>query len=130
MMNKGKAMGVVKDISSDRFTDEEKAEAIYLVMNMATHNFFTKADLLNVIKWFWHNFYEYAGGEKQTQFDRIKLMNIKEMAKFFAEKIMQQKKHKLFVEENSNITATQVSLLNKEVFMQCLRWLESEVEEE
>jgi hypothetical protein len=64
MMNKGTAMGVVKDITSDRFTDEEKAEAIYLVMNMATHNFVTKADFLNVIKWLWNRFYEYVEVEE------------------------------------------------------------------
>lgn len=69
MMNTGKAIGVVKDITSDRFTDEEKAEAIYLVMNMATHNFITKADFLNVIKWFWHKFYEYVEGEDNVQSD-------------------------------------------------------------
>lgn len=60
MMKTGKAMAVVKDISSDKFTDDEKAEAIYLVMNMATHNSITKTDFLNVIKWFWHKFYEYV----------------------------------------------------------------------
>ena len=46
------------------FTDEEKAEAIYLVMNMATHNFITKADFLNVIKWLWNRFYEYVEVEE------------------------------------------------------------------
>ena len=36
MKELAKAIAIVKDISSDRFTDDEKAEAIYLVMNMAT----------------------------------------------------------------------------------------------
>ncbi len=60
MRKKGKAMAIVKDITSDRFTDEEKAEAIYLVMNMATHMSITKDELINAIKWLWHIAYEYV----------------------------------------------------------------------
>lgn len=65
MKELARAIAVVKDISSDKFTDEEKAEAIYLVMNMATHNYLTKADLLNVIKWLWNRFYEYVEVEEE-----------------------------------------------------------------
>ena len=65
MKKLAKAIAIVKDISSDKFTDEEKAEAIYLVMNMATHNFVTKADFLNVIKWLWNRFYEYVEADSE-----------------------------------------------------------------
>lgn len=60
-----KAIAIVKDISSDKFTDEEKGVAIYLVMNMATHNFITKTDFLNVIKWLWNRLYEYVEVEEE-----------------------------------------------------------------
>ncbi len=36
-MNAGKAMAIFMQIDSDKFTDEEKAEAIYVVMKMPTH---------------------------------------------------------------------------------------------
>ena len=64
MKELAKAIVVVKIISSDKFTDEEKAEAIYLVMNMATYNLVTKADFLYVIKWLWNRFYEYVEVEE------------------------------------------------------------------
>lgn len=64
MKELAKAIAIVKDISSDKFTDEEKAEAIYLVMNMATHNFVTKTDFINVVKWLWNRFYEYVEVEE------------------------------------------------------------------
>lgn len=65
MKELAKAIAIVKDISSDKFTDEEKAEAIYLVMNMATHNCVTKTDFLNVIKWLWDRSYEYVEVEEE-----------------------------------------------------------------
>ena len=54
-----KAMAIVVQIDNDKFTDEEKATAIYLVMNAPTRNFVTKEIMLNVIKWLWHKNYEW-----------------------------------------------------------------------
>lgn len=56
-MSKGKAMAIVKNIETFDCTDEEKAYAIYLVMNMATHMSITKDELITAIKWLWHNCY-------------------------------------------------------------------------
>ena len=58
-MKHGKAMAIVKNINSAEYTDTEKAEAIYLVMNMATHMSITKDELINAIKWLWHYSWEY-----------------------------------------------------------------------
>ena len=55
----GKAMAICQDINSDKYTDEQKAEAIYIVMNMATHNSFTKGKMLEVIKWLWHYIFQW-----------------------------------------------------------------------
>lgn len=65
MQKKGKSMAIVKEILSDRYTDEEKAAAIYVVMNMATHNCISKAEFLDVIKWLWHQLYEYVESDKE-----------------------------------------------------------------
>lgn len=58
-MKKGKAMAIVKNINSAEYTDTEKAHAIYLVMNMATHMSITKDELINAIKWLWHYSWEF-----------------------------------------------------------------------
>lgn len=59
-MNAGKAMAIVMQIDSDKFTDEEKAEAIYVVMKMPTHMSITKDKMLSVIKWLWNRSYEFV----------------------------------------------------------------------
>lgn len=59
-MNFGEAMAIVIKIDSDKFTDEEKATAIYLVMNAPTHNSITKDNMLKVIKWLWNKNYEWV----------------------------------------------------------------------
>ena len=57
-MKIGRAIAIVTNIESDKFDDNEKALAIYEVMNMPTHNSITKSVLIKVIKWMWHNFWE------------------------------------------------------------------------
>ena len=69
-MNKGKAMAIVKNIETFDCTDEEKAYAIYLVMNMATHMSITKDELITAIKWLWHyswEFKEEKGGDTECE---------------------------------------------------------------
>ena len=62
-MSKGKAMDIFLQINSEKFTNEEKAEAIYHVMNMATHMSITKDNMIEVIKWLWNQQYEWIENE-------------------------------------------------------------------
>ena len=50
-MNIGRACAIFAQINRDKYTDDEKAMAIYAVLNMATHNSVTKDNMLVVIKW-------------------------------------------------------------------------------
>ena len=79
-MNKGTAMAIFLQIDSDKFTDEEKTEAIYFVMNMATHNSIKKDNMLAALKWLWHQQFEWTEIKKPTNYDRIKAMSKEEMA--------------------------------------------------
>lgn len=53
-MNIGRAVGIVKNISNESYTDNEKAVAIYMVMNMPTLNSVTKYELVKAMRWLWH----------------------------------------------------------------------------
>lgn len=57
-MNIGKATAVFFNLESEEYSDEEKALAIYCVMNMPTHNAINKEAMLKAIKWLWHHNYE------------------------------------------------------------------------
>lgn len=57
-MRIGKALAIFTDINSSDFTNEEKALAIYQVMNMPTQNSLTKDKMLEVIKFLWNQSYE------------------------------------------------------------------------
>lgn len=57
-MNIGKACAIFEQLDSDKYTEEEKAIAIYKVMNMPTHNSVTKANMLKAIKWLFDKCYE------------------------------------------------------------------------
>ncbi len=59
-MSKGKAMAIFLQINSEEFTDEEKAEAIFIVMNIATHNSIKKDNMLAAIRWLWNQKYEWV----------------------------------------------------------------------
>ena len=50
-MNIGKARAIFDNIENASESIEEKGEAIYIVMNMETHNAVTKASMLKVIRW-------------------------------------------------------------------------------
>lgn len=64
-MNIGKACGIFEQLDSDKFTDEEKALAIYEVMNMPTHMSVTKYCMLKAIKWLWNKAYYFDESEVQ-----------------------------------------------------------------
>ena len=56
-MNLIQALAIVKNIKTVECTDEEKAYAIYLVMNMTTIMSVTKVELVDALKWLWHSCY-------------------------------------------------------------------------
>lgn len=49
-----KAVSIFTHIDSPDYTDEEKALAIHIVLEMPTHNGITKDQILNVTKWLWN----------------------------------------------------------------------------
>lgn len=57
-MKIGKAYKILDNIDSDEYTVEEKALAIRMVLDMATHNGVSKAVLLRVLTWLWNEHYE------------------------------------------------------------------------
>lgn len=59
-MKLGKAMALFLDIENEEYSDEEKATAIYHVMNMITHMSINKDAMIKAIKWLWHRHYEWV----------------------------------------------------------------------
>lgn len=57
-LNKAEAYMIFTDIENDKYSEEEKIMAVYIIMNMETHNSITKADMLNAVKWMWNDHYE------------------------------------------------------------------------
>ena len=60
-MKIGRAYNILYNINSDEYTAEEKALAIRLILDMATHNGVTKAALLKALNWLWNEHYELIG---------------------------------------------------------------------
>jgi len=58
-MKTGKACAIFMQIGSDKYTPEEKGEAINEVLKMPTHNGITKDTMLKVITWLWDMCFEY-----------------------------------------------------------------------
>lgn len=56
-----KLVAIFADIDSDNYSEEEKALAIYEVLNMPTHMGIKKDEMLRVIKWLWDKCYVMAG---------------------------------------------------------------------
>ena len=56
--NIGRQVVIFNNIESDKFSDEEKALAIYDVMNMPTHNHVTKQAAFKALSWLWHKTFE------------------------------------------------------------------------
>ena len=57
-MNIGKACAIFAQINSDKYTEDEKAIAIYDVLQMPTHNGITKDQILAVAKYLFEKIYE------------------------------------------------------------------------
>lgn len=49
-MTKGKAISIFMDIKSDKYTVDEKGQAIFEVLDMNTHMSITKDKMLDVIR--------------------------------------------------------------------------------
>ena len=66
-MKIGYARAVFEDINSDKYSECEKAMAIYRVINMETHNSVTKASMLEAIRWLWDRHFEieFVEGEQK-----------------------------------------------------------------
>lgn len=50
-MNTGTAWAIFQNIDNPEISTEEKAAAIFKIINMETHNSVTKASMLKVIRW-------------------------------------------------------------------------------
>ena len=57
-MKIGQAYKILDNIDSDEYKVDEKALAIRMVLDMATHNGVSKAVLLRVLNWLWNEHYE------------------------------------------------------------------------
>ena len=57
-MKIGQAYNILYNINSDEYTAEEKALAIRMILDMATHNGVSKTVLLRVLNWLWNEHYE------------------------------------------------------------------------
>ena len=57
-MKIGQAYKILDNIDSDEYTVDEKALAIRIVLDMATHNGVSKAVLLKALNWLWNEHYE------------------------------------------------------------------------
>ncbi len=57
-MKIGQAYKILDNINSDEYTADEKALAIRMILDMATHNGVTKTVLLRALSWLWNEHYE------------------------------------------------------------------------
>ena len=57
-MKSGQAYKILDNIDSDEYTEDEKAMAIKVILDMETHNGVTKAVLLKAMNWLWNEHYE------------------------------------------------------------------------
>ena len=62
-MTIGHAYKIFFDIDNDQYTVEEKAIAIYKIMNMETHNSVRKDAFVSACKWLWNQHFEMRGGD-------------------------------------------------------------------
>lgn len=82
-MNIGKACAIFEQIESDKYTEQDKLQAIKEVIAMPTHNGITKDEILKAFRWLF-NQVMVEENEKQTNADRIRAMNDKELEKFLS----------------------------------------------
>ena len=84
-MKIGKACAIFLQIDSDKYTEEEKGEAIFRVVQMPTHNGINKDAMLKVIGWLLRLAYDVPamlphGG--MNNYDRVMCMTPEKLAEF------------------------------------------------
>lgn len=89
-MNIGKACAIFEQIESDKYTEQDKLQAIKEVITMPTHNGITKVEILKAFRWLF-NQVTVEENEKETNAERIFSMDIKELAEFL-EKVISGKR--------------------------------------
>lgn len=65
-MKIGKALGIFSNINSDDYTNKEKAEAIYLVMQKNRAHDVRKDAMNDVIRWLWHRCFKITRNGKEV----------------------------------------------------------------
>lgn len=68
-MKIGQAVVIFENIDRDEFTDEEKAIAIHMVMEMPTHNSIPKRVIIKALQWLWHYIWEWDDDNKEVSSD-------------------------------------------------------------
>lgn len=84
-MKIGKACAIFLQIESDKYTEEEKGQAIFQVVQMPTHNGINKDAMLKVIGWLLRLAYDVPamlphGG--MNNYDRVMCMTPEKLAEF------------------------------------------------
>lgn len=110
-MNIGKACAIFERIDNEKYTEQEKLNAVKLVIEMPTHNGVTKDKILNAFRWFF-NWAVEESSKRQTNADRIRAMSDEELAEHFSELIKDTYENEYCKDVND-----------------WLKWLQSEVEE-
>lgn len=77
-MNIGKACAIFERIDNEKYTEQEKINAVKLVIEMPTHNGITKDMILNAFRWFFNLAVE-ESSKRQTNADRIHNMDDDEL---------------------------------------------------
>ena len=80
-MKFAEALAIAYDFSNDKYTDEERLKAIYMIKDAPTLNSISKDKLQNALNWLFDYCFEDAE-EPQTNYERIKAMTVEEMAEF------------------------------------------------
>lgn len=111
-MNLGKACAVFVQINDDKYTEQQKLNAIKQVIEMPTHNGITKNCILNAFRWFFDWAVE-ESYDNQANADRIRAMSDEELSDFLCR-----------VNNYSDLTLPS----NQEISVM-LEWLQSEVED-
>ncbi len=110
-MNIGKACAIFEQIEADKYTEQDKLQAIKHVLEMPTYNGITKDEILSAFRWLF-NQVTVEDSEKQTNFERIQNMSLEELSEF----LVTVETHGY---HDHSVSGT----------LDMLEWLQSEVEE-
>lgn len=76
-MNIGFACSIVHNINSEKYSEDEKIEALKMFLEMQTHNGTTKEQIIKAFRWFWNFCVEESEGIKMSDLidTLIKMLN-------------------------------------------------------